>query len=93
MPLELKTSPSLGYLAGNRCVAQLIIVGLAPFVDPNFDSVAGMTEEIRGEWILPLTSMDDFDQIKEMLNVDPDNSFSDERISGIQAMGIFRFHS
>ena len=90
------------HLAGNRCIAHLIIAGLAPFDEPNFDFVAGMTEENRNEWKLPLTSMEDFevyvskmamelssydfDQFKEMLNVDPDNSISDESISSIQAM-------
>ena len=95
------------HLARNRCIAQLIIAGLAPFDEPNFDFVAGMTEENQAEWKLPLTSMEDFqaavskmatewssydfDQIKKMMNVDPDNSFSDERILSLQAMRQYSF--
>jgi hypothetical protein len=49
------------HLAGSRCIAQLIIAGLAPFDDPNFDFVEGMSEENREEWNLPLISMEDFE--------------------------------
>ena len=95
------------HLAGNRCIAQLIIAGMAPFDVPDFDFFAGMTERDREAWNLPLTSMEDFevsvskmatkcssydlDQIKAMLNVDPDNSLSEERISSIQAMWRYSF--
>ena len=96
-----------GLLAGNRCIAQLIIAGLAPFDDPNIDFAAGMTEVDREKWLLPLFSMDDFvvskseeatnmssydfDQIKEMFDVDPDNPISGERISSIQAIWQYSF--
>ena len=96
-----------GHLAGNRCIAQLIIAGIAPMDDPNFDFTAGMSEEIREKRLLALTSMKDFeaalseeatkmssydfDQIKEMLNGDPDNPISDERISSIQAIMQYSF--
>ena len=95
------------HLAGSRCLALLIIAGLGPFDDPNFDFVAGLTEEDRKEWILPLTSMADFEvsvskmatewssydfnQIKEMVDVVPENPMSDERISSIQAMMQYSF--
>ena len=90
-----------GHLAGNRCIAQLIIAGIAPMDDPNFDFTAGMSEEIREKWLLALTSMEDFeaslseeatkmssynfDQIKEKFSVDPENPISDERILSMQA--------
>ena len=96
-----------GHLAGSRCIAQLIIAGFAPFGDPNFDFVAGMSEENRAVWLLSLTSIDDFevsiskevtksssydfDQIKEMLNVDPDNPISDESILSIQVRRQYSF--
>ena len=96
-----------GHLAGNRCIAQLIIASIAPMDDPNFDFTAGMSEEIREKRLLALTSMKDFeaalseeatkmssydfDQIKEMLNGDPDNPISDERISSIQAIMQYSF--
>ena len=53
-----------GHLAGSRCIAQLIIAGVAPFDDPNFDYasvIAGMSEEIREKRLLALTSMEDFE--------------------------------
>ena len=96
-----------GHLAGSRCIAQLIVAGLAPFDDPNFDFVAGMSEERREVSRRALTSMEDFeaslseeatkmssydfDQIKEMLDVDPDNPISDERILSIQAIWQYSF--
>ncbi len=96
-----------GHLAGSRCIAQLIVAGLAPFDDPNFDFVEGMSDENRERSNLPLTSMEDFevlmsdeaakmssynfDQIKEKFDVDPDNPFSDERISNIQAIMQYSF--
>lgn len=89
-----------GHLAGSRCIAQLIVAGIAPSDDPNFDFVAGMSEEIRAARLLSLTSMDDFevsiskkvtewssydfDQIKEMLDVDPESPISDEGILSFQ---------
>ena len=95
------------HLSGSRCLALLIIAGLGPFDDPNFDFVAGMTEEDREEWILPLTSMADFevsvskmatewsaydfDKIKEMSDVDPENPISDEFISSLQARMQYSF--
>ena len=95
------------HLAKGRCLALLIIAGLAPFDDPNFDFVEGLTEEDRKEWILPLTSMadfevsvskiakewasSDFNQIKKILNIDPDDSSSDERISSFQALMQYSF--
>ena len=91
-----------GHLAGNRCIAQLIIAGIAPFDDPNFDFVAGMSEEVREKRLLALTSMEDFeaslseeatkmsssnfDQIKEIFDVDPENPISGERILSIHAI-------
>lgn len=96
-----------GHLAGSRCIAQLIIAGLAPFDDPNFDFVAGMSEERREASLLAFTSMEDFeaslseeaakmssydfDQIKEKFDVDPDNPISDERILSIQAIWQYSF--
>ena len=96
-----------GHLAGRRCIAQLIIAGSAPFSEPNFDFAAGMTEEVRERFLLPLTSMDDFavsmseeatkmssydfDQIKEMLDVDPEFPISDELISSFQARMQYSF--
>lgn len=95
------------HLAGSRCIAQLIIAGLAPFNEPNFDFAAGMSEETREAWLLALTSMEDFevsmskmatewssydfDQIKEKFDVDPENPISDERILSIQAMMQYSF--
>lgn len=96
-----------GHLAGNRCIAQLIVAGIAPFDDPNFDFVAGMSEEGREAWLHPLTSMEDFelsvskmatewssydfDQFKEMLNVDPEDPISDEGILSFQVRGQYSF--
>ena len=96
-----------GHLAGNRCIAQLIVAGIAPFDDPNFDFVAGMSEEGRGAWLHPLTSMEDFelsvskmatewssydfDQFKEMLNVDPEDPISDEGILSFQVRVQYSF--
>ena len=96
-----------GHLAGSRCIAQLIIAGIAPFDDPNFDFAAGMSEEGREWWLLALTSMEDFeaslseeatkmssydfDQTKEKLDVDPENPISDERILSIQAIRQYSF--
>ena len=96
-----------GHLAGNRCIAQLIIAGIAPMDDPNFDFTAGMSEEIREKRLLALTSMKDFeaalseeatkmssydfDQTKEKLGVDPENPISDERILSIQAIRQYSF--
>ena len=95
------------HLAGNRCIAQLIIAGLAPFDASNFDFVAGMTEENRDFCLLPLTSMDEFEvsiaekatamsaysyeQIREMFNVDAQDPSSDEVISAIQARIKYSF--
>ena len=96
-----------GHLAGNRCIAQLIIAGFAPFDDPNFDFVAGMSEEGRELWLHPLTSMEDFEesmleeatksssydfnQFKEMLKVDPENPMSDEGILNMQVRRQYSF--
>ncbi len=96
-----------GHLAGSRCIAQLIIAGFAPFDDPNFDFVAGMSEEGQELWLHPLTSMEDFeesmseeatksssydfDKLKEMLNVDPDNPISDESILNLQVRRQYSF--
>ena len=96
-----------GHLAGNRCIAQLIIAGMAPFDDPNFDFVAGNSEEIRAVRLLALTNMEDFeallseeatkmssydfDQTKEKLDVDPENPISDERILSIQVIRQYSF--
>ena len=96
-----------GHLAGNRCIAQLIIAGVAPFDDPNFDFVAGMSEEGRETSLLALTSREDFeaslseeatkmssynfDQIKEKFDVDPENPISDERILSMQARMQYSF--
>ena len=96
-----------GHLAGNRCIAQLIVAGIAPFDDPNFDFRAGMSEEGREAWLHPLTSMEDFelsvskmatewssydfDQFKEMLNVDPEDPISDEGILSFQVRGQYSF--
>ena len=90
------------HLAGSRCLAQLVIAGLAPYDASNFDFVAGMTEENRDRWLLPSTSMDkfeasiekeaaamssySFEQIREMLNVDAEDPSSVEVISAFQAM-------
>ena len=91
-----------GHLAGRRCIAQLIIAGIAPYDDPNFDFVAGMSEEIREKRLLALTSMEDFEaalleeatkmsssnfeQIKEIFDVDPENPISGERILSIHTI-------
>ena len=96
-----------GHLAESRCMAQLIIAGLAPFDDPNFDFFAGLSEERREVPLLALTSRADFeasmskmatelssydfDQIKEKFDVDPDNPISDERILSIQAIWQYSF--
>ena len=48
-----------GHLAGSRCKAMLIVAGLAPFDDPNFDFSAGISEEIWEKRLLALTSMED----------------------------------
>ena len=96
-----------GHLAGDRCIALLIVAGIAPFDDPNFDFVAGMSEEGREAWLHPLTSMEDFelsvskmatewssfdfDQFKEMLNVDPEDPISDESILSCQVRGQYSF--
>ncbi len=96
-----------GHLAGSRCKAILIVAGLAPFNDPNFDFAAGMREGGREHWNLPLTSMEDFelsmskmatewssydfDQFKEMLNVDPEDPISDEGILSFQVRGQYSF--
>ena len=96
-----------GHLAESRCIAQLIIAGLAPFDDPNFDFFAGLSEERRKVPLLALTSRADFeasmskmatelsshefDQIKEKLDVDPDNPISDERILSILAIWQYSF--
>ena len=96
-----------GHLAGSRCKALLIVAGLAPFDDPNFDFVEGMSHENRERCNLALTSMEDFeasmskvatesssydvDQIKEKFDVDPENPISDERISSIQAIMQYSF--
>lgn len=96
-----------GHLAGSRCKAILIVAGIAPFNDPNFDFAVGMREGSREDWNLPLTSMEDFelsvskmaaewssydfDQFKEMLNVDPDNPISDEGILSFQVRGQYSF--
>ena len=93
-----------GHLAGSRCIAQLIVAGFAPFDDPNFDFVAGMSEEGRELWLHPLSSMVDFeesmseeatkmssydfDQIKEMLDVDPDNPISAPTLERRRAMSV-----
>ena len=96
-----------GHLAGSRCKALLIVAGIAPFDDPNFDFAAGMSEEIREKRLLALTSMEDFeaslseeatkmssynfDQIKEKFNVDPENPISDERILSMQVRVQYSF--
>ena len=96
-----------GHLAGSRCIAQLIIAGFAPFDDPNFDFAAGMSEEIREKRLLALTSMEDFEasfskmatelsshdfnQMKEKLEVDPEDPIPDERILSFQARVQYSF--
>ena len=96
-----------GHLAGSRCKALLIVAGIAPFDDPNFDFAAGMSEEIREKRLLALTSMEDFEaslseeatkmssynfeQIKEKFNVDPENPISDERILSMQVRVQYSF--
>jgi pimeloyl-ACP methyl ester carboxylesterase len=45
------------HLAGSRCIAQLIIAGIASYDVSDFDFFAGMTEEGRDWWLLPSTSM------------------------------------
>ncbi|MDO8645144.1 MAG: alpha/beta hydrolase [Candidatus Planktophila sp.] len=96
-----------GHLAGNRCKAMLIVAGIAPFDDPNFDFAAGMAEGGREFWNLPLTSMEDFElsvskmatewssynfnQFKEVLNVDPEDPISDESILSFQVRGQYSF--
>ena len=89
-----------GHLAGSRCKALLIVAGLAPFDDPNFDYVAGLSEENRAAVLLSLTSLEDFeklifkkvkewssydfDQFRELLNVDPESPISDEGVFSFQ---------
>jgi pimeloyl-ACP methyl ester carboxylesterase len=95
------------HLAGSRCIAQLIIAGAAPYDVSNFDFVAGMTEEGRDYWLLPLTSLDKFEasieeeatamssysdeQIREMFNVDAQDPSADEVISTLQAKMKYSF--
>ena len=90
------------HLAGSRCIAQLIIAGLAPFDVSDFDFFAGMVDENRDLWLLPLTSMEKFEasieedatamssysyeQIRAKFNVDAEDPSSDEFISYIQAV-------
>lgn len=90
------------HLAGNRCLAQLIVAGLAPSDSSNFDFFIGKTEENKEEWLLPLTNMDkfeaelaeaarewssySFEDVKALLNVNPEFQFSDEKVSAIHAM-------
>ena len=95
------------HLAGNRCLAQLIIAGTAPSDSSNFDFFAGMTEEGRDRWLLPLTSMDNFEagitkeatamstysdeQIREKFNVEAEDPSSDEVVSAIKAKLKYSF--
>ena len=95
------------HLAGSRCLAQLIIAGLAPYDTSNFDFGAGMVEENRDLWLLPLTSMEEFEvliaekvtewstfssgQIREMFNVDAEDPSSDEVTLNIQAKMKYSF--
>ena len=93
------------HLAENRCIAQLVIAGLAPFDVSDFDFFAGMTEEGRDDWLLPLTSMEEFEaslaekatamssysfeEVKKLLNADAEDPYSDEVISAFQA--VFKY--
>lgn len=95
------------HLAGNRCIAQLIIAGPAPYDASNFDFVSGMTEDGRDRWLLSLTSMDEFEvdiakqatewssysyeQIREKFNVNAEDPSSDEVILNIQARIKYSF--
>ena len=69
------------HVAGNRCIAQLIIAGMAPFEVSDFDFFAGMTEENRDDWLLPLTNMEKFEASLEE-KVTEWSSYSDEQIRG-----------
>lgn len=95
------------YMAGNRCLAQLIIAGLAPYGVSDFDFVAGMTEDARNRWLLPSTSMEEFEaviakeamewssysdeQIREKFNLDAEDPSLVEFISYVQAVGKYSF--
>ena len=95
------------HLAGSWCIAQLIIAGLAPYDVSNFDFVAGKTEEDKDFWLLPLTSMEEFEasieekvaewssysdeQIGKKFNVDTEDPFSDEVISALKAKLTYSF--
>ena len=96
-----------GRLARSRCVAQLIIAGLAPFDDPNFDFAAGISEEIWEKRLLAFTNLEEFkasiaeeatkmspydiDQVKKQFDLDPDNPISEERILSFQASLRYSF--
>lgn len=96
-----------GHLTGSRCKALLITAGFAPTDDPNFDFAAGMPEGAREDLNLPLTNMKDFeaallegvkemssydfDKIKEIVDVDPENPISDEMILNKQDSAQYSF--
>ncbi len=72
-----------------------------------FDFAAGMPEGGREHWSLPLTNMEDFeaallkdatemssydfDKIKEIFDVDPENPISDEMILNMQDRTLYSF--
>ncbi len=89
------------HLAGSRCLAQLIVAGPAPADSSNFDFFVGKTEEDKEDALLPLTNMDkfeaelaeeavkwssySFEDVRALLNVNPEIQLSDEKISAIHA--------
>ena len=96
-----------GHLSGSRCLAQLVISSLAPVDDANYDFLDGMSDENREWWSLLRNDMGSFeaklsaeatnmatytfDQIKEMLEGDPENPISDEYILNFLARLEYSF--
>ena len=98
---------ALAHISGERCIGVVIVAGIAPFVESNFDFYEGMDELNRQEWMDAQEDMKrfeenisqhasqwsgyDFEQIKSIINSNTNNVVSDERISAFHINTRYSF--
>lgn len=95
------------HLAGSRCLALLVIAGLAPYDPLKFDFFTGINEEGRGDLVLSLSSPEKFktlieekakamssftfEEIRARFNVGTGDQKSDDIVATFQAKIKYSF--
>ena len=92
---------AVAYHSENRCFGILIVAGIGPFTEPDFDYLIGMSEARKKHWKVAQESASEFEKslstivteistlgiadVKAMYGKDPNNPLSEERLSQIHA--------